>query len=110
MTHPDEALLRRFEPVVRCTKGDRFFPTDVEPYVRACSLWVQRPGEEPVKVARAGELTLETLPQQPLDGKPIAIPGHSISLTVTGALVGNLSSTGAGPAAVKLVSVPRAKL
>ena len=68
MTHPDEALLRRFEPVVRCTKGDRFFPTDVEPYVRACSLWVQRSGEEPVKVARAGELTLETLPQQPLDG------------------------------------------
>jgi hypothetical protein len=66
--HPDQALLRRFEPVLRCTKGDRFFPIDVEPYVRACSLWVQRPGEEPVRVVPGGELTLETLPQQPLDG------------------------------------------
>ena len=66
--HPEEALLRRFEPVLRCTKGDRFFPTDVEPYVRACSLWVQRPGEEPVRVVPGGKLTLEALPQQPLDG------------------------------------------
>ena len=66
--HPDEALLRRFEPVLRLTRGDRFFPMDVEPYVRACSLWVQRPGEEPVRVVPGGKLTLETLPQQPLDG------------------------------------------
>ena len=66
--HTDEALLRRFEPVLRCTKGDRFFPMDVESYVRACSLWVQRPGEEPVRVVPGGKLTLETLPQQPLDG------------------------------------------
>ena len=66
--HPDEALLRRFEPVLRLTKGDRFFPMDVEPYVRACSLWVQRPGGGPVRVVPGGGLTLETLPQQPLDG------------------------------------------
>ena len=66
--HPDEALLRRFEPVMRCTKGDRFFPMDVGPYVGASSLWVQRPGEEPVRVAHGGGLTLETLAQQPLDG------------------------------------------
>jgi hypothetical protein len=44
----DEALLRRFEPVARFTKGDRFFPMDAERYVRACSLWVRRPGEEAV--------------------------------------------------------------
>jgi hypothetical protein len=66
--HPDEALLKRFEPVLRLTRGDRFFPMDVEAYVRACSLWVQRPGEEPVRVVPGGKLTLETLPQQPLDG------------------------------------------
>ena len=41
----DLALLRRFEPVVRSTSGDKFYPMDVEPYVRACSLWVKRPGE-----------------------------------------------------------------
>jgi hypothetical protein len=62
-----EALLRRFEPVMRTTQGDKFFPMDAAPYVRACSLWVQRPGEEAVRVVPGGGLTLETLPQQPLD-------------------------------------------
>jgi hypothetical protein len=62
-----EALLRRFEPVVRSTSGDRFFPVDVEPYVRSCSLWVQRPGEEAVCVVPRGKLDLERLAQQPLD-------------------------------------------
>ena len=41
------ALLRRFEPVIRSTTGDKFYPMDVEPYVRACSLWVQRPVRRP---------------------------------------------------------------
>ncbi len=66
--HPDaEALLRRFEPVIRSTKGDKFYPMDVEPYIRACSLWVQRPGEEAVCVVPSGKLTLESIAQQPLD-------------------------------------------
>ncbi|HET7479127.1 MAG TPA: hypothetical protein VFJ72_06390 [Rubrobacteraceae bacterium] len=62
-----EALLRRFEPVIRSTRGDKFYPMDVEPYVRACSLWVQRPGEGPLCVVPGGKLSLERLPQQPLD-------------------------------------------
>jgi hypothetical protein len=61
------ALLRRFEPVIRSTTGDKFYPMDVEPYVRACSLWVQRPGEEAVCVVPAGELSLDRLAQQPMD-------------------------------------------
>ena len=61
------ALLRRFEPVLRSTKGDKFYPMDVEPYVRACSLWVQRPGEEATCVAPSGKLTLQSIAQQPLD-------------------------------------------
>ena len=66
--HQDaEALLRRFEPVIRSTRGDKFYPMDVEPYVRACSLWVQRPGEEAVCVVRGGKLSLDKLAQQPLD-------------------------------------------
>ena len=32
------ALLRSFEPVLRFTKGEWFYPMDVEPYVRSCSL------------------------------------------------------------------------
>ncbi|HET7272621.1 MAG TPA: hypothetical protein VFI90_16230 [Rubrobacter sp.] len=63
----ETALLRRFEPVIRSTKGDKFYPMDVEPYVRACSLWVQRPGEEAVCVVRGGKLSLDKLAQQPMD-------------------------------------------
>jgi hypothetical protein len=62
-----EALLRCFEPVIRFTKGEWFYPMDVEPYVRSCSLWVRHPDEEAVCVVLQGKLTLETLGQQPLD-------------------------------------------
>jgi len=61
------ALLRRFEPVIRSTGGDKFYPMDVEPYVRACSLWVQRPGEGAVCVVPGGEMSLDRLAQQPMD-------------------------------------------
>ncbi len=59
--NPDEALLRRFEPVIRYTRGERFFPMDVERYVRASSLWLQRGNEPPVCLVPEGELTLEKL-------------------------------------------------
>ncbi|HYQ85470.1 MAG TPA: hypothetical protein VEP28_15945 [Rubrobacter sp.] len=62
-----EELLRRFEPVIRFTKGEWFYPMDSEPYVEACSLWVARPNEDAVCVVPAGELTLERLAQQPED-------------------------------------------
>ncbi|MGH3109048.1 MAG: hypothetical protein ACRDN7_10660 [Rubrobacter sp.] len=62
-----EALLRRFKPVIRFTKGEWFYPMDCEPYVDACSLWVRRPGEDALCVVPAGELTLERLAQQPDD-------------------------------------------
>jgi hypothetical protein len=61
------ALLRRFEPVIRSTHGDKFYPMDVEPYVRACSLWAQKPGEEAVCVVPTGELSLDRVAQQPMD-------------------------------------------
>jgi hypothetical protein len=56
-----EALLRRFEPIARYTQGDRFFPMDADPYVRACSLWVGRPGEDDVCLVPHGKLTLDLL-------------------------------------------------
>jgi hypothetical protein len=62
-----EALLRRFEPVIRFTKGEWFYPMDVEPYVRACGLWVGHPGKEAVCVVPAGTLDLERIAQQPED-------------------------------------------
>ena len=62
-----EALLQRFEPVIRFTKGEWFYPMDVEAYVRACGLWAQDRGEEAVCVVPAGQLRLENLAQQPED-------------------------------------------
>jgi hypothetical protein len=57
----DLALLRRFEPILRFTQGEQFFPMSVDPYVRACTLWVQRPDEVAVQLAPAGELDLTRL-------------------------------------------------
>src|SRR5512139_3244339 len=61
---PDLDLLRQFEPVVRFTKGEQFFPSDVEHYVRECSLWAHYPDGREEVVVKQGELTLENLVQQ----------------------------------------------
>jgi hypothetical protein len=57
----DLGLLRRFEPIVRFTKGERFFPCDVERYVRESSLWLQQPDRPPELLVPEGQLTLERL-------------------------------------------------
>jgi len=54
-------LLREFEPVVRFTAGEQFFPMDVERYVRACSLWRYHPDADDEQVVPEGEMTLEKL-------------------------------------------------
>lgn len=64
----DRALLRRFEPIVRYTHGENFFPMAIEPYVRECSLWVLRPGEDPECLVPEGELTLEKLAEPHAEG------------------------------------------
>lgn len=57
----DSALLRRFEPVIRYTRGEKFFPMHVEPYVAEASLWQQGPDREAELLVPEGELTLEKL-------------------------------------------------
>lgn len=54
-------LLRRFEPVLRFTRGENFFPMDVEQFVRNSSLWVQRPNAEPALLVAQGALDLDRL-------------------------------------------------
>lgn len=68
----DIALLRRYEPILHFTRGEQFFPADVERYVRQASLWFQRPGEDAICVLDRGEVTLETLGQVDM-GRPDAI-------------------------------------
>lgn len=57
----DQALLRRFEPIVHCTQGESFLPMSAETYVRYCSLWREKANEDPVCLVPAGELTLARL-------------------------------------------------
>ncbi|WP_345443331.1 hypothetical protein [Actinoallomurus vinaceus] len=52
----DRELLRRYEPVLAYTRGERFFPVDAEDYIGCCSLWQ---GEQ--RLVEAGELTAERL-------------------------------------------------
>jgi hypothetical protein len=70
MMTPDQEieLLKRFEPELRFTKGETFFPMDVEPYVRSSSLWMQRKGMEAVCLIPQGEVSLDNLAQPRMDG------------------------------------------
>jgi hypothetical protein len=54
-------LLRQFEPVVYFTKGEQFFPAEVEPYVRDSSLWEHTPDGRDELLVKHGELTMEKL-------------------------------------------------
>lgn len=60
----DLGLLRAYEPVVRYTKGELFFPTAVGGYVAQCSLWAGSPAGDPALIVPAGELTLERLSEE----------------------------------------------
>jgi hypothetical protein len=57
----DLELLRAYEPVIAFTKGESFYPTDVEGYVKCCGLWGARAGGDPTRIVEAGELTLDRL-------------------------------------------------
>lgn len=83
----DLALLRRFEPVVRYTRGELFFPSPVEPYLARTDLLVGRSQRErsvrlavgsvsPEAIARhtapPGENLYLRLVQEPLDSIELA--------------------------------------
>ena len=55
-------LARRFEPVLRYTQGELFFPMPVERYVHAAALFRRVPGQKlPELVVPSAELDLSTL-------------------------------------------------
>jgi hypothetical protein len=60
-TATDLEVLRAFEPVVRYTQGEKFFPMDVEPYVRGCGLWLHLPDGTDREIVAEGSLTPEGL-------------------------------------------------
>jgi hypothetical protein len=60
----DEALLRRFEPILKFTHGELFFPTPAERYVEQCDLLAGTSARDWHVVVPAGELTAERLAQE----------------------------------------------
>jgi hypothetical protein len=61
---PDLELLRRYEPVIRFTRGEQFYPTDVRRYVQECSLWAHHPDGHDELLVKQDDLTLDTLIEQ----------------------------------------------
>jgi len=57
----DLELLRAYEPIVRYTNGELFFPTGVEGYLAECDLLVGTSEDDARVLVPQGELTTETL-------------------------------------------------
>ncbi len=58
----DLALLSRFEPIVRYTQGELFFPMSAVPYIAQCELWAGTSERDSTLLVPLGELTAESLP------------------------------------------------
>ncbi len=78
------ALLRAFEPVVRFTKGEYFYPVSVHKYVEHAALWTELPDGESVMEAGA-----ETFDSTLLAQVEEALGGQATSLS--GIMTGNES-------------------
>jgi hypothetical protein len=57
----DLSLLRRFEPIVRYTDGEFFFPMAVDDYVAECELWAVDDAGGRSRLAAAGQLGIDDL-------------------------------------------------
>jgi hypothetical protein len=57
----DAELLRRYEPVLRFTHGEAYFPADVDRYVAHCSLWASRRNGLDECLIPRGQVTLDRL-------------------------------------------------
>ncbi len=79
---PDDlTLLRAFEPVVRFTRGEYFYPVSVERYLERAGLWSTGPEGEASLAVAPGALDLDTLVARSQTTQGI---GESVSGIMTG--------------------------
>ena len=79
---PDDlTLLRAFEPVVRFTRGEYFYPVSVERYLARAGLWATGPEGEATLAIPPGSLDLDTLVARSQTTQGI---GESVSGIMTG--------------------------
>src|SRR5215216_4873259 len=60
----DLALLRRYEPIFRFTRGEELYPADVDWYVGHSSLWLSYPDGHRELLVEEGQLTLQRLGEE----------------------------------------------
>ncbi|MEM5775348.1 MAG: hypothetical protein AAGU05_10135, partial [Anaerolineaceae bacterium] len=65
----DLELLRRFEPVLRFTRGEKFHPIDAGAYVNESSLWIQEPDRPARCLVSEHDLTLKDLGEKSFNGQ-----------------------------------------
>jgi hypothetical protein len=81
----DVALLRAYEPIIRYTNGELFFPTAVEPYLAQCDLLVGSAQGRARLLVPHGELDAATLAGQ------TAPPGETLFLRLVQQPLGGLA-------------------
>jgi hypothetical protein len=57
----DLMLLQKFEPILRFTKGELFFPSAVDGYLERCSLWMRDKFGQEKQLEAEGDLSAEDL-------------------------------------------------
>lgn len=62
------SLLKRFEPILKFSQGERFFPYNVDDYVQRASLWVKKPKAPAEELIPEDELNLDKLGSLRLTG------------------------------------------
>lgn len=80
--HDDLTLLRSFEPVLRFTEGEYFYPVSAERFVARAAQWNDTGDGDPVREAEPGTLTLASLAERSAAHQGL---GRSLSGVVTGA-------------------------
>src|SRR3954463_11885875 len=60
----DLALLRRYEPIFRFTRGEELYPADVDWYVEQSSLWISHPDGHRELLVEESELNLDKLGEE----------------------------------------------
>ncbi len=81
----DPELLRAYEPIIRYTHGELFFPAAVEPYLAACDLLVGSTEGQTNLLVPNGELDAATLARQ------TAPPGNTLFLRLVQEPLGGLA-------------------
>jgi hypothetical protein len=80
----DLELLRRYEPVVRYTSGEMFFPAAVEGYIERCSVWARAPGRRRELLVPAEKLTAERLTEVGTENPGLALSLRFVQEPLTG--------------------------